>query len=54
MSCGACEGWTAACARRATHEYAEIAGPGKPAFGIHASNHGRGRIGHVVQHELAA
>ncbi|HEU4403156.1 MAG TPA: heme-binding protein [Candidatus Polarisedimenticolia bacterium] len=33
--------WTAACARRATHEYAEIAGPGKPAFGIHVSNHGR-------------
>ncbi|MBI2016649.1 MAG: heme-binding protein, partial [Candidatus Rokubacteria bacterium] len=26
--------WTAACARRATHEYAEIAGPGRPAFGI--------------------
>lgn len=36
-----CKAWTAACARRATHEYAEIAGPGKPAFGIHASNHGR-------------
>jgi uncharacterized protein GlcG (DUF336 family) len=33
--------WTAACARRATHEYAEIAGPGKPAFGIHVSNSGR-------------
>ncbi len=36
-----CKAWTAACARRATHEYAEIAGPGKPAFGIHVSNHGR-------------
>ncbi len=36
-----CKGWTAACARRATHEYAEIAGPGKPAYGIHVSNHGR-------------
>lgn len=36
-----CKAWTAACARRATHEYAEIAGPGKPAFGIHTSNHGR-------------
>src|SRR5260221_3492697 len=33
--------WTAACARRPTHEYAEIAGPGKPAFGIHVSNSGR-------------
>ena len=33
--------WTAACARRPTHEYAEIAGPGKPAFGIHISNHGK-------------
>jgi uncharacterized protein GlcG (DUF336 family) len=33
--------WTAACTRRPTHEYAEIAGPGKPAFGIHVSNHGR-------------
>src|SRR2546426_894866 len=33
--------WTAACARRATHEYAEIAGPGRPAFGIHVSNNGR-------------
>ncbi len=33
--------WTAACARRATHEYAEIAGPGRPAFGIHVSNSGR-------------
>jgi uncharacterized protein GlcG (DUF336 family) len=36
-----CKAWTAACARRATHEYAEIAGPGKPAFGIHVSNQGR-------------
>jgi uncharacterized protein GlcG (DUF336 family) len=33
--------WTAACARRATHEYAEIAGPGGPAYGIHVSNNGR-------------
>ncbi|MGH9748520.1 MAG: GlcG/HbpS family heme-binding protein [Candidatus Polarisedimenticolia bacterium] len=33
--------WTAACARRATHEYADIAGAGKPAYGIHVSNHGR-------------
>ena len=33
--------WTAACARRATHEYAEIASPGKPAYGIHVSNSGR-------------
>ena len=33
--------WTAACARRATHEYAEIAAPGRPAFGIHVSNNGR-------------
>lgn len=33
--------WTAACTRRATHDYAEIAGPGKPAFGIHVSNGGR-------------
>ena len=33
--------WTAACSRRATHEYAEIAGPGRPAFGIHVSNNGR-------------
>jgi uncharacterized protein GlcG (DUF336 family) len=36
-----CKAWTAACARRATHEYAEIAGPGKPAFGVHTSNQGR-------------
>ncbi len=36
-----CKAWTAACARRATHEYAEIAGPGKPAYGIHVSNSGR-------------
>jgi len=33
--------WTAACARRATHEYAEIASPGRPAYGIHVSNQGR-------------
>lgn len=50
--------WTAACARRATHEYADIAGAGKPAFGIHVSNDGKFMIfggglpirvdGHVV------
>jgi len=33
--------FTAAGARRPTGDYAEIAGPGKPAFGIHASNQGR-------------
>ena len=33
--------FTAACARKATHEYAAVAGPGGPAFGIHASNQGR-------------
>jgi len=33
--------WTAACTRRPTHDYAEIAGAGKPAFGIHVSNNGR-------------
>jgi uncharacterized protein GlcG (DUF336 family) len=33
--------WTAACARRPTHEIAEIAGPGRPAYGIHVSNPGR-------------
>ena len=33
--------WTAACTRRPTHDYSEIAGPGKPAFGIHVSNGGR-------------
>ena len=33
--------FTAACARRATHEYAAVAGPGGPAFGIHTSNQGR-------------
>jgi uncharacterized protein GlcG (DUF336 family) len=33
--------WTAACARRPTHEIAEIAGPGRPAYGIHISNPGR-------------
>jgi len=36
-----CKAWTAACSRRPTHEYASIAGPGKAAFGIHASNQGR-------------
>jgi len=33
--------FTAACARRATHEYAAIAGVGGPAFGMHTSNQGR-------------
>ncbi len=33
--------FTAACARRGTHEYAAMAGPGGPAFGMHASNQGR-------------
>jgi len=33
--------FTAACARRATHEYAAIAGAGGPAFGMHSSNQGR-------------
>jgi uncharacterized protein GlcG (DUF336 family) len=33
--------FTAACARRGTHEYTVSAGAGGPAFGIHASNHGR-------------
>jgi len=33
--------FTAACARKATHEYAAIAGAGGPAFGIHSSNQGR-------------
>lgn len=33
--------FTAAGARKGTHEYAEIAGAGGPAFGIHVSNRGR-------------
>ncbi|MEM4409304.1 MAG: heme-binding protein [Candidatus Caldarchaeum sp.] len=33
--------FTAAGTRKPTHEYAEIAGVGKPAFGIHVSNQGR-------------
>jgi uncharacterized protein GlcG (DUF336 family) len=33
--------FTAACARRGTHDYAVSAGAGGPAFGIHASNQGR-------------
>jgi len=33
--------FTAACTRKPTSDYAEIAGPGKPAFGIHVSNQGR-------------
>jgi uncharacterized protein GlcG (DUF336 family) len=33
--------FTAAGTRKGTHEYAEIAGAGGPAFGIHVSNRGR-------------
>ncbi len=33
--------FTAACARKPTHEYAGVAGAGGPAFGIHVSNQGR-------------
>jgi uncharacterized protein GlcG (DUF336 family) len=33
--------FTAACARRPTHEYAATAGVGGPAFGMHVSNQGR-------------
>ena len=33
--------FTAAGSRKGTHEYAEMAAPGKPAFGIHVSNQGR-------------
>ncbi|NWG14285.1 MAG: heme-binding protein [Acidobacteria bacterium] len=36
-----CKAFTAACARRATHEYAAVAGAGGPAFGIHVSNQGK-------------
>lgn len=33
--------FTSAGSRKGTHEYAEVASPGKPAFGIHVSNQGR-------------
>ena len=33
--------FTAATARRSTRDYAAIAGPGGPAFGIHVSHQGR-------------
>ena len=33
--------FTAAGSRKGTHEYADVASPGKPAFGIHVSNQGR-------------
>ncbi|HZP26519.1 MAG TPA: heme-binding protein [Dehalococcoidia bacterium] len=33
--------WTAAAARRGTHEYNQAAVPGKPTFGIHTTNDGR-------------
>jgi uncharacterized protein GlcG (DUF336 family) len=33
--------FTAACTRKGTHEYAQVAQSGGPAFGIHASHGGR-------------
>jgi len=33
--------WTAACHRRATHEVAPVAQPGKPGFGVHPQFGGR-------------
>lgn len=33
--------FTAAAARRSTREYAQVSGPGGPAFGIHVSHQGR-------------
>ncbi len=33
--------FTASAARKSTREYAEVSGPGKPAFGINTSNQGR-------------
>lgn len=33
--------FTAAGSRKGTHEYADVASPGKPAFGIHVSNQGK-------------
>ncbi|WP_455368901.1 GlcG/HbpS family heme-binding protein [[Eubacterium] cellulosolvens] len=33
--------FTAAGSRKGTHEYADVASPGKSAFGIHVSNQGR-------------
>ncbi len=33
--------YTAACARRGTHEYNQLAVPGKPTFGINTTNQGR-------------
>jgi len=33
--------FTAAGTRMSTHEYSKVAGPGKPAFGIHVSNSGK-------------
>jgi uncharacterized protein GlcG (DUF336 family) len=33
--------FTAAGSRKGTHEYVDVASPGKPAFGIHVSNQGR-------------
>jgi uncharacterized protein GlcG (DUF336 family) len=33
--------YTAACARKGTHEYNQLAVPGKPTFGINTTNQGR-------------
>jgi len=33
--------YTAACTRRGTHEYNQLAVPGKPSFGINTTNQGR-------------
>ncbi len=33
--------FTSACARRGTHEYNQMAVPGKPTFGINTTNQGR-------------
>ena len=33
--------YTGACARKGTHEYNQLAVPGKPTFGIHTTNQGR-------------
>jgi uncharacterized protein GlcG (DUF336 family) len=33
--------YTGGCARKGTHEYNQLAVPGKPTFGIHTTNQGR-------------
>ena len=33
--------YTGSCARKGTHEYNQLAVPGKPTFGIHTTNQGR-------------